>query len=188
MITIKDIAHIQTGIYEKPVAFGEIFYVQARHFDDNRQFLDTVTPELHFDKKLEKHFLQKGDVLVAAKGYDHFAVAYQGIAYPAVASSMFIVLRLQTPALLPDFLAWFINHPKTQAVLSGSAKGTALPSLNKSDIGDLIIPIPPLEKQDLILNIEKLRHQELALKKQIEALKYAIIQETIFKHLEKNSV
>ena len=184
---IHDIAKIQTGIYEKPVAFGEIFYVQARHFDDNRNFLDSVTPELPFERKLEKHFLQKGDVLVAAKGYDHFAVAYQGIAYPAVASSMFIVLRLQTPSVLPDYLAWFINHSKTQTLLSGSAKGTALPSINKSDIGDLNIPIPTLEKQELILNIEKLRHKELVLKKQIEKLKNSIIQQTIFKHLETHN-
>lgn len=189
MIKIKDIVQIQTGIYEKPVAFGEVYYVQARHFDENRNFISTVTPELPLDNKLEKHFLQKGDVLVASKGYDHFAVAYEGIIKPAVASSMFIVLRPKTE-ISPQYLAWFINHPNTQNILTGNSKGTALPSITKSDIGDLTISIPNLKIQETILKINELRKKEKTLKVGIENLKDVIIQNTILKYLntDKNNV
>jgi restriction endonuclease S subunit len=185
MPTINDIAHIQTGVYEKPKAFGEIYYVQARHFDNNRKFIESVTPDLIYDKKLEKHFLQKGDVLVAARGFDYFAVDYKGIIGPAVASSTFIVLRPK-PNILSEYLAWFINHPKTQNALNECSKGTSIQSITKNDIGDLPILIPTLYKQEVILKIESLRQQELHLKKQIELLRYSVIQETIFNHLQKH--
>ena len=158
---ISEITKIQTGIYEKPERDGEVYYVQARHFDHNREFITSVKPDLPGDARLYRHYLQVGDVLVAAKGYDHFAVAYLGIIKQAVASSMFIILRLyDAENLLPEFLAWQINHPNTQNILSESSKGTSLPSITKSDVGGLEISIPPVATQIAILEIDKLMKKE----------------------------
>jgi restriction endonuclease S subunit len=177
---IKEIVQIQTGIYTKPVLNGEVYYIQARHFDANREFISTVTPELPMNEKLQKYFLQKGDVLVASKGYDHFAVAYKEIIKPAVASSMFIVLRIENKELvLPEFLVWFLNHAKTQTILSGTSKGTDLPSLRKNDIGDLEITLPTIQIQKLILKVHALRQKEKALKKQIETLRETQLQQQL---------
>ena len=183
---ITDIAQIQTGIYEKPKLMGEVFYVQARHFDSNRNFIDTVKPDLPNEAKLQKHFLQIGDVLVAAKGYDHFAVDYKGKIKPAVASSMFIILRLfDTSKILPEFLAWFINQANTQNILGESSKGTALPSITKSDIGNLKITIPTIKKQKAILAIQALLKKEDAIRMKIKNLRALQIQHLILKEINK---
>ena len=166
---ITDIAQIQTGIYEKPKLMGEVFYVQARHFDSNRNFIDTVKPDLPNEAKLQKHFLQIGDVLVAAKGYDHFAVDYKGKIKPAVASSMFIILRLfDTSKILPEFLAWFINQANTQ-----------------SDIGNLKITIPTIKKQKAILAIQALLKKEDAIRMKIKNLRALQIQHLILNEINK---
>jgi len=181
---ISDIVKIQTGIYEKPERNGEVYYVQARHFDNNRAFIKTVKPDLPSEARLHKHYLQLGDVLVAAKGYDHFAVAYLGIIKPAVASSMFIVLRLyDTENVLPEFLAWHINHPNTQNILSESSKGTSLPSITKSDVGDLEIFIPPVATQMAILEIERLMKKESNIILKLNNLREKKIQQLILNTL-----
>lgn len=176
---LSDIAIIQSGIYAKPELEGEVYYVQARHFDRQHQFNTAVKPDLKADGKIERHFLQPGDLLVAAKGYDHFAVEYKGIIKPAVASSMFIVVKLQDKKVLPAFLTWHINNLQTQKLLSDAAKGTALPSITNSDLGDLEIPIPSIEKQKLILQIHDLHVQENKLKEQINSLREKQIQQQI---------
>ena len=178
-VRLSDIAKIQSGIYAKPELAGEVYYVQARHFDRHHQFNTSVKPDLKADGKIDKHFLQAGDLLVAAKGSDHFAVEYKGIIKPAVASSMFMVVKIQDKRILPTFLAWFINHPQTQNLLTGSAKGTSLPSITNTDLGSLEIPVPSIEKQKLILQIHELHLRENRLKEQINGLREKQIQQQI---------
>jgi len=178
---IIEIALIQTGVYAQTSSNGHLYYIQARHFDTNRQFIKRVKPELPFYEKLEKHILQTGDVLVAAKGYDRFAVAYRGIPWPAVASSMFIVLCIiDKNKILPEYLAWFINHPKTQSILSGCSKGTALPSVTKDDVGKLEILIPSVEQQKSVLKVYELFQKERQLKLKLDTLTKSKIQQQIF--------
>ena len=178
---VFEIATIQTGVYAQTSSSGHLYYIQARHFDHNRQFITAVKPELRFDKKLEKHILQTGDVLIAAKGYDRFAVAYRNIPQPAVASSMFIVLRIiNKNQILPEYLAWFINHPKTQSILSESSKGTALPSVTKDDVGKLEILIPSIEQQNSVLKLYEIFQKERQLKLKLDALSTSKIQQQIF--------
>jgi restriction endonuclease S subunit len=135
--------------------------------------------------KLQKYFLRKGDVLVASKGYDHFAVAYKEIIKPAVASSMFIVLKIENKEqILPEFLVWFLNHPKTQTILSGTSKGTDLPSLRKNDIGDLEITIPTIQKQKAVLELHALRQKEKSLHQQIEILRETQLQQQLLNSIK----
>ena len=181
---VKNVVKIKTGVYKKPGLLGEVYYVQARHFDENREFITSVKPDLPYDEKLSKHFLQPGDVLIASKGYDHFAVAYKGIIKPAVASSMFIVLRINNKLILPEFLTWYLNHPTTQNILSGNSKGTALPSITKSDVGNLEISIPSIQKQNAILNLNELLQKEKNLRKQIENLRESEIQQQLLNVLK----
>ena len=182
---IKNIANIQTGIYEKPEPNGEVYYIQARHFDENRTFIKTVKPDLHDEARLQRHFLQVGDVLVASKGYNLFAIDYKGIIKPAVASSMFIVLRLFDANVLPEYLAWYINQPKIQSVLSEKSKGTDMPSITKSDIGELPIFIPAIAKQKMILEIQELMNKEHKIIDTIKELREKQTQQLILNFLNE---
>lgn len=177
---LKDIAQIQTGIYAKPAKPAQVYYIQARHFDKMKEFIPSINPELKEEEKLEKHYLHVGDVLVAAKGYDNFAITCKGIIKPSVASSMFIILRIRDKKqLLPDFLRWFINHPKTRAYLKSNSKGTALPSITKKTLGDLVIPIISLKKQEKIFQVHELVLKEKQIKEKIETLNDKIIEQKL---------
>jgi restriction endonuclease S subunit len=120
--------------------------------------------------------LKKGDVLFAAKGSKNFAAWYENDKMPAVASTSFFVIRLIDNNILPGYLTWFLNHPDTQTLLKGQARGSSIASISKAVLSELEIPIPSTQKQELILRIFKLRNRERNLKQQIETLREIEIQ------------
>jgi len=174
--TLIHIATIQTGVFAKPIQNGEIVYLQAKHFDENGELIETLYPDLNSDNRIEKHLLQKGDVLFAAKGTKNFAAWYDDDSIPAVASTSFFVIRLHEKNVLPGYLTWFLNHPRTQLLLKTHARGTSIASISKAVLSDLEIPIPDIQKQKIILKIFKLRNKEKNLKQQIETLREKEIQ------------
>ena len=180
--TIKHIANIQTGIFAKPSKEGQIVYLQAKHFDENGQLISSLHPDLKAETIPDKHLLQHGDVLFAAKGTKNFAAWYESKNQPAVASTSFFVMRIQESfqnKILPEFLAWYINQPISQKFLKGKAVGTSIVSISKSVLEELEITVPELETQKAILKITQLRNSEKILKCQIESLKEKQIQQQI---------
>lgn len=174
--TLKNITTIQTGVFAKPIQSGEIAYLQAKHFDENGKLKGILYPDLNADSRIEKHLLKEGDVLFAAKGTKNFAAWYENDTIPAVASTSFFVIRLHDGNVLPGYLTWFLNHPSTQTLLKGQARGSAIASISKAVLSELEIPIPNIQKQELILIIFKLRNKEKNLKQQIENLREKEIQ------------
>lgn len=173
---IKDIATIQTGFFAKPVSKGEVAYLQAKHFDQSGELAEKLYPDLDLDSRIEKHLLREGDVLFAAKGSKNFAAWYENDKMPAVASTSFFVVRLNDENILPGYLTWFLNHSGTQTLLKAQARGSSIASISKVVLAELEIPIPSIQKQELILRIFKLRNKERNLKQQIENLREIEIQ------------
>lgn len=179
--TLKHIASIQTGVFAKPVAEGEVIYLQAKHFDEAGQISAELHPDLMADAISEKHLLRHGDVLFAAKGTKNFAAVYT-IEEPAVASTSFFVIRLEEEfkhRILPEFLAWLINQRDSLNFLKGNAKGSSIASISKTVLEDLIIAIPNIKTQEAILHIASLRIKEIQLRQKIETLRDKQIQQQI---------
>jgi restriction endonuclease S subunit len=179
---IKNVGKITSGIYSQTYSSGEVYYIQARNFDSFKTLKTDFNPNLLWNAAIEKHFLNKGDVLVAVKGFDNFAAVYHDEVKPAVASSMFLIIRnIDKNKILPEFLVWFINHPNTQDLLGKMAKGTSLPSINKEIIGNLEVEIPSTARQELVLKISELRIKDRQLKKRIEELREILLQKLLIK-------
>jgi restriction endonuclease S subunit len=182
---LKHIANIQTGFYSKNLVLtGEIVYLQAKHFNQRGILTDDLHPDILYKDVSDKHILNSGDVLFAAKGTRNFAAAFKGINFPAVASTSFFVIRLHERNIEPEFLAWFINHPDTQQYLKNNARGTSIVSISKDVLEHLIVSIPTIKIQQTILKIAALREKEISLKQQIDILKDKQIQQQILKALK----
>jgi hypothetical protein len=181
---LKYIANVQTGIYAQTSLAGNVVYLQAKHFDENGSLLDSLVPELPLNSQTEKHLLNEGDVLFAAKGTKNFATKHEGKNGKCVASSTFLVLRLKEEfqnRILSDFLVWYMNHPKTQEWIKAKARGSSIPSISKEDLLELEITLPPLEKQKVIVKINNLQKTEQNLVKKIQLLKEQYIQHQLYK-------
>lgn len=176
---VKAISRIQTGLFAKPNAVGDIVYLQSKHFDDQGKLSAALHPDLSINEISEKHLLRSGDVLFAAKGTKNFAAVYEEHNQPAVASTSFFVIRLFNSKVLPEYLAWFLNNPNTQALLKAQAMGTSIPSISKLVLEDLEIPVPTIEKQKSVIEISKLRWQEKNIYAKLESLRDKKIQTQI---------
>lgn len=178
--TLSHIAQLSSGIYTKPDFEGEVYYVQARHFNNDGEFDFSVKPDLRLEGKIEKHLLKAGDILLAVKGSNNFAVHYKGIIEKAVASSTFMVIRLRDQSkVLPDFLNWYLNHPQTQLFFKDKSKGSGIPSISIGSIENLEVYVPTIEKQQTVLKLYDLRKREKELKLQIEKVRENQIQQQL---------
>ena len=184
---LKHIATIQTGLFAKPIAKGDIVYLQAKHFDENGQLKNILHPDLTSDNITEKHLLRHGDVLFAAKGTKNFAAWFERTNQHAVASTSFFVIRVLenfSNKILPEFLVWLINHPTSQKFLKGKAIGSSIVSISKTVLEELEISIPNIETQKAILKITNLRNTEKKLKKEIDLLREKQIQQLIINSIK----
>lgn len=176
---IKDITHIQTGLFAKPSGIGELVYLQSKHFDEYGQLQAVLHPDLVADGISEKHLLRDGDVLFAAKGAKNFAAVFENHNEPSVASTSFFVIRPTDKKVLPQYLAWVLNSHTIQTLLKGQAIGTSIPSISKQVLENLEIAVPSIETQKAVLQITKLRNKEKSLKQEIETLREKQIQQQL---------
>ena len=177
---LNQIASIQTGIYAKTSSQGDAIYLQSRHINDAGQIGKNLQTDLAVDDKISKFILGEGDVLFSAKGNKNISVVYESSVGPAVASSTFFVIRLKRQTIHPDYLSWFLNHPRTQKFLKSHAKGASPPSISIKTLYDLDIEIPDIITQQEIVKIHSLRKMEQELIQQIEALKEQVMQYRLY--------
>jgi len=153
--------------------------LQAKHFDEDGYLKYTLNPDLKVTPSNEKHLLQAGDILFAAKGNKNFAALYEIHNQPCIASTSFFVIRLANSTILPEYLVLFLNHPETQKILKAQAIGTSMASISKSVLESLEIILPDLQTQNAILQISNLRKREKGLKQRMESLREQQIQQQI---------
>lgn len=169
---LAKLATISSGINERRNPQGTVFYLGGSDFVQPHQLNPLLKPSVVMSSKLQKHFLNKGDVLVLAKGHNGFlAHSYKRIKQPAVASSIFMVLRNINPIVLPEYLAWYINLKSTQEVLISQSRGSALPAINKKILGALDVKLTDLENQKRIVALDSLKNQEQELMMKLQNLR-----------------
>jgi hypothetical protein len=180
------ISNVITGVFAHPIPFGDIIYLQAKHFDEQGNLISELHPDLQLTKSVERHLLQADDILFAAKGVRNFATLYKPDWKSCIASTSFFVIRLQDHAqniLLPAYLQWFLNYTPTMRFLKSKAIGTSLPSISKAVLAELDIIIPDIKTQETILKLAALRQEEARLSQQIQMLRQVYWDQQIAKCL-----
>ncbi|MEZ0484972.1 restriction endonuclease subunit S [Fibrella aquatica] len=177
---LLDIAQVQFGYYDTPSEHGEVYYLQAKHFDDSGEFNRFDDSFIPLDEKSQKHILQPGDILLAGKGYRLFAWQYEGQPSPAVASTLFFVINVKNEnQVLPTYLTTFLNLPKTQAYLKQLGAGTSIPSIRKNELGDLSVPVPSLPMQQNVVHVQVLHQRQIKLLTSLISEKQLLVENLI---------
>jgi len=170
MIKLKklgELAEIRFGIHAAPFQQGKAEYLQVRQFNERGIKVSNSLDYIDIDKKNESHLLQDGDVLFVGKGSRIFSWCYRQKDKPAIASSIFFVLRLNANLVLPEYLTAILNAPQSRAAFQLIGAGTNILSIRKSELGAFEIPLPSMERQILIANVAQLHQKEVELAQQI---------------------
>jgi len=177
-IPLKGMAEISIGYQSRsriePDPTSPHRIIQLR---DVRETVDwtTVIP-FKPDRKPERYLVGDEDVLVSARGGDHLGVALSDVPANTVASSNFYVLRINRKDVLPEYVGWYLNQPAAQEYLRSRSQGTHIALITKADIGELVVPIPPLSVQQQVIRVASLRLMEQELLRQLESKRDALIQ------------
>lgn len=182
MYQIKDITEIKSGVFCKSNPLGDIRLLQATDYALKGELKDMAenTTRVLFEPKFEKHILKDGDILLASKGVNIYSVVYRQKELPAIASSSFFVINVINPeVVLPEFISWFLNTQEVIDSLKAKSKGTAIQSINKPVVEDIILKIPSIKQQKLIIEISNLLKQEKKINEKISNLKQQLLIGTV---------
>ena len=182
MTKLNNIATIQTGVFAKTTPNPNALYLQQSDFDGNGKLRNTIQPTIIVAN--QTHLLTAGDLLLASKGNNNMCVIVPGIEQECVASPSFLVIRLHDKsAILPEFVAWYLNLPTVQNTLAAQARGTSIMSISKATLGELEIPIPPTERQRRYIELSKLQKREQELYKTIAERRKQILDYKMIKNI-----
>lgn len=187
MLKINEIAHIRFGLPKTSSKSGDVAYLQARHFDDQGRLHSEIDEFVEFDPKMKSHLLQEGDVLFTGKGNRLFACTYRDTKTPAIASSMFFVIRPNTNIINPEYLAVILNMPQSKNAFLKLGNGTNIFSIRIAELGAFRIPVPNLEEQKIIASLVDLHNQESEMHRKLAEQKQILMDTILTKIIEKQN-
>jgi restriction endonuclease S subunit len=138
---------------------GSCWVIQMKDIS-NEQLAITGSPQsILLDEVNPSQLLQKGDILFMAKGNNNFAVMYDSD-QPAVAVSLFFIVRPKRDKVNPEYLAWFLNSPTAQGYFHERRLGASVGNIRKEALEGLEVELPSLERQGQIARLNKLLRDE----------------------------
>lgn len=158
---------------------GDVEVIQAK--DLGVDFGFSTRPKVSFRGE-DSHLLKRGDVLVSARGFAKSRL-FQDTEKKAVAASSLFVLTPKTESVSSEFIAMFFNSMRgIKAVMELSSAGS-VKSITKENIGRIIIPEIPVDKERALGKTVQAIDDELALMTEKEIylnhLREAIITKTL---------
>jgi len=175
MVPLGTVADVSTGYpFRTKVETeegGEILLVQMKDLDGAEGVTASNAVVLRSDGgKYERHLLKAGDLLFQSRGSRH-RVAVVGPGIRGIAAAGLHVIRPHVGRVMPEYLAWWLNRPKSQAKIRDElARGTYIPFVSKRELKDFCVPLPSLETQRRIVEVDGLREKEHRLSAQLAAL------------------
>jgi hypothetical protein len=163
-------------------ADGDVAVIQMKNMDTENRLQTGELPRVELADLSDRQLLREGDLIFRSRGLFYTAAAVTSSLGRAVAAAPLMVIRLSSPRLLPEYLRWFINHPSTQATLSALGAGTHVRTLNKVAIESLVIPVPSLERQRSIAELDDLGKREKVLASRIAEQRARVLEEILARH------
>jgi restriction endonuclease S subunit len=176
---LGEVARVSTGYpFRRKVEAeegGDIVLIQIKDVDSIEGVSASGTIVLRSeDGKYEKHLLQKGDLLFQSRGSRHPVAVVEG-GVRGIAATGLLVLRPDHLRVLSSYLAWWLNHPQSQAKLIGVARGTYIPFISKGELDAFLVPLPALAVQARIVEVDRLQRLERKLGAQLEQLNQQLV-------------
>ena len=170
-LKVSEIAVVRSGYHFRgkvePVQDGEYRVVQIKDFDADRCLNLNVLERVNLERDGEPHLIRKNDVLFLSRGQKRFAFAVMQELSDAVAASYFYVMRISNQRVSPEYLAWYINQAPFQEELANLATGTHMPFVSLEEFRKLGIPVPNMEVQRKIIELDALARREQGLMRNI---------------------
>ena len=186
------IAKIQSGYISRvkiePHDDGSHFLLQARDVDvEKLTYRTDMLIRFNPDHSRTDGILKKNDILFMARGTRNYSVLLREIPDPTLAAACFFVVRVSHEKLLPAYLFWYLNQsPVERYLVRHSGRGVHMPVVRRSVLEKLDIPLPNLETQKKIVELEVLRREEEDLIKRLAEKRKQLITTSCLKLISES--
>lgn len=102
-----------------------------------------------------KRPLKNGEILLQNKGRFAAAVFNMPKNECWITPASVIVLTLKTKKALPEYIALYLNSTKGQQKLNRVKELSSIPFVTRPNLEKIEIPIPPLKKQQMLIDLNK---------------------------------
>jgi restriction endonuclease S subunit len=159
---------------------GDLDVIQMKDLEMNYTRIGTGLIKIDSSTISPKYLLEKGDVLLVAKGGNNFAILFDLDLPKAIASSAFFVLRPNPKLINPGYLAWYINQKPVQQYFIDNRVGTYMPNINKNTILGIEIKVPEKITQERIVEMDALQKREYLLSNELLLKRKQLISYLLF--------
>jgi restriction endonuclease S subunit len=181
MHQIKSLAYIRMGVTlrgrdaTRPVPSGSVHLVRIGDISQDGTLLNDGFVRIEPNEPInEDLFLRPGDVLFPNRGTRTTALAYRLDLPHTLAGAQFFVLRPDIGRVLPEYLAWFLRTEEAARYFEGRRKGTYIQIIQRSDLAEMEMPVPPLNVQQKIVEAANLAVEERILSERLAILKWRL--------------
>tara|TARA_R110000772_G_scaffold257336_2_gene374111 strand:+ start:37080 stop:37646 length:567 start_codon:yes stop_codon:yes gene_type:complete len=146
---------------------GDVSVVQIKNVDPEQGVEWGALLRTFLAGRKQPDWLENGDVLFIARGNRNVAVHLDQVPDRAVCAPQFYLLRVKGDRVLPAYLAWYLNEHPAQRYFEQSAEGSVVTSIRRQVLESLPLPIPNLERQQVIVNLVDAARREKQITKQL---------------------
>jgi hypothetical protein len=184
MKAIREIASLFSGYHFRGgvnhVADGRYAVIQAKDVDDSLRFDRERLVRVNLDVDPERYLVRQGDVVFLSRGLRPWALPISEPIRDTTVPSSFYILRTDPRRVRPEYLAWFLNHPRTQSELGEIAKGSNIPFISMQEFREFSVQIPSPKIQDKIIALSRLRDREQRLLREVATLRSQFVDAVCF--------
>lgn len=149
----------------KTTSAGDGYVVQVRDMNNDGLIAWEDLACTQVKGRKEPAWLIAGDIIFSARGTRNIASLVPHLPArlnkPVVCGPHFFHLKVSNPnKLLPAFLAWQLNQKAAQKYFRISAQGSAQLSISRTHLEAIPVFIPPLKKQQAIVELSNLATRE----------------------------
>lgn len=162
---------------------GNMLVVSAKDIKDNfiisnSDHLTKISHPIYEDR-----LVKKDDILLSNRGY--FKAGVFSLEKNTIAASSVYILRIKKDVVLPEYLVIWINSKKGQNEINKNTTGTMIKTILKSELENIKIEIPIMEKQEKIIELNKIKIELKDKLKKKEQIFENIFQGTLSKTINK---
>lgn len=165
---------------------GDLLLVQLKNVDPVLGIDRSALVRIKSASK-KPDLLRQGDVLFVNRGTRFFAVIVGDDLHDAVAAPHFFVLRAHREVMLPEYLAWYLNHKRAQHYYAQRAAGSALPHVSSKILGELPVALPILDVQRTIVAAHDCVMQERRIMESMLDKRASLVAEILDKTLDERT-
>lgn len=190
MRKLQDIAQIQVGFTlsrtkATPSSLRNYTYktLSINAFPSNGIKIIQGYENLHISNEeiSDTYFTQEGDVLIRLRDPIRSLFVSKD-STGLLVSSLVVIVRVDRGQILGEFLSYYLNSNLPQNYFQSKVRGTTIPMIRVSDLKELEIPLPSLEKQKKIISLMQESEKEISLLKEAITQK-SLLNQQIFKTL-----